>query len=65
MRLKVDPGDGGGGNGIGCAGEWGLGAIVKNVEAANAVVEIVMGEELGEIHGLVLDCDMCLVLCWI
>ena len=62
MRLKVNPGDGGGGNRIGCAREWGLGAVVKNVEATNAVMEIVMGEEFGEIHGLVLDCDMRLVL---
>lgn len=64
MRLEVDPGDGGGRYGIGCAGKWGLGAVVKNIEAADAVVEIVVGEELGEVHGLVLHCDTRLVLCW-
>ena len=65
MRLEVDPGDGGGGDGIGCTGEWGVSAVVKNVEATDAVVEIVVGEELGEIHGLVLHCNMGLVLYWI
>lgn len=57
MRLEVDPGDSGGGNGIGYAREWGFGAVVKNIEAANAMVEIVVGEEFGEISGLVLHCD--------
>ena len=62
MRFKVNPCDGGGGDRIGCAGEWGLASVVENVEAPNAVVEIVMGEELGKINGLVLHCDARLVL---
>ena len=64
MRLEVDPGDSGGRNGIGCARERGLGTVVENVEAANAVVEIVVGKELWEVQGLVLHCDMRLVLYW-
>ena len=62
MRLKVDPGDGGGGDGIGCAGEWGLGTIVENIEAADTVVKVVVGEKLRKIYGLVLDCDVRLAL---
>ena len=56
MRLEVNPGDGLGGDGIGFAGEWGHGTIVKNVEAADAVVEVVVSEELGKVHGLIFHC---------
>ena len=62
MRLKVNPCNGGGGDRIGCAGEGGLGAVVKNIEAADAVVEVVVGEKLGKVHGLVLHWDARLVL---
>ena len=65
MRLKVDPGNGGGRDWIRCAGERGLGAVVKNVEAADAVVVVVVSEELREIHGLVLHCKVRLVPCQI
>ena len=63
MWLEVDPGDGGGRNRIGYAGERGLGAIVENVEAADAEMVVVVDEELGQIDGLVLDCAAGLVLC--
>ena len=65
MRLEVDPGDGRGGNGVRCGGKWGLGTVVENVKATNAVVEIVVGEKLGEVHGLVLHCNEGLVTCWV
>lgn len=63
MRFKVNPCDGGGGDRIGRAREWGLASVIENVEAPDAVVEVVMGEELGKVHGLVLHCDARLVLC--
>ena len=62
MRLKVNPCDGLGWNRVGCAGEWGIGTIVKIVEAADAMVEVVMGEELGKIRGLVFHCQTHLLL---
>ena len=61
MGLKVHPGDGGGGYGVGFTGEWWYRTVIKNVEAADAVVEVVMGEELRKIHGLILYCGMYLV----
>ena len=63
--MEVDPGNGGGGDGIECTGEWGVGAVVKNVEATDAVVVIIVSEEFREIHGLVLHCEVHLVLFWI
>ena len=61
MGLEVNPGDGGGGNGVGCSGEWWLGAVIEDVEAADAVVVVIVDEEFGEINGLVLHYDVGLV----
>lgn len=63
MRLEVDPSNGGGGDGIGCGRERGVATVVEDVKAADAVVEVVVGEEFGEIHGLVLHCALRSVFC--
>ena len=60
--MEVNPGDGRGGYGVGYAGEWWFRAVIKDVEAADAVVEVVMGEEFRKIDRLVLHCGTRLVL---
>lgn len=64
MRLEVDPCDRGGWDRIGCSRERGLGTVIEDVEAADTEVKVVVGEEFGEIQGLVLHCDVRLELCW-
>ncbi len=50
MRLKVDPSDGGGWNGIGGRREGRLGAVIEDVEATDTEMMVVVSEEFGEIH---------------
>ena len=63
MRLEVDPGNGGGWNGIGCSREWRLGAIIENVEAADTEMVVVVRKEFWEIQVLVFNCTECSVPC--
>ena len=60
MRLKVDPSDSGGWNGIGCSRERGHAAVIEDVETADAEMVVVVGEELREILGLVFHCGCAL-----
>ncbi len=63
MRLKVDPSDSGGWDGIGCSRERGDAAVIEDVETADAEMVVVVGEELREILGLVFHCGVRLVFC--
>ena len=53
MGLEVDPSDSGGWNGIRCSREKGFGAVIENVEATDAMMKVVVSEELGEIQRLI------------
>lgn len=63
MGLKINPSDSGGWNGIRCGRKRGDGAIIEDIEAADAEMKVVMGEEFGEILRLIFHCDVRLVLC--
>lgn len=62
MRLKVDPSDGGGWNGIGCSRERGLGAVIEDIETTDTEVKIVMSEKFGKIQRLVFHCTLSALL---
>lgn len=65
MRLKVDPSDGGGWNGVGFGRERGLGAVIKDIETTDTEVRIVMYEEFGKIHGLIFHYTLSTLLDWL
>ena len=62
MRLKVDPSDSGGWNGIGCGRERGFGAVIEDIETTDTEVKIVMSEEFGKIQGLIFHCTLSALL---
>ena len=65
MRLKVDPSDGGGWNGIGCSRERWLGAVIEDIKTTDTEVMIVMSEEFVKVEGLVFHCTLSALLDWL